>query len=330
MDHKTFLVLGDTTIDEFISPRVTDLAVRNFGANRYIVLPYGEKIPIDSIEYAAGGNAPNVAVGLSRMGLQCFLCSQIGDDDMSAFIMNTLSNEHVDTSFVTLQGSTLSNHAIVVLYEGERTIFTYHAKRVYHTPQTFPACDYVYITSMGEGYEQFYEDTFAWATAHAVPVIFNPGTIQMHTPRKKLLPFIKSSTILCLNREEAEYFTDISESEKNEKNLLHALHEIGPKSIVITDAERGAWGSDGKMFYHVDAIKTPIIEKTGAGDAFNSGFLASIAHGFSFEQSLVWGICNASSVIGYVGAQKGLLTQEQMESWLKIAEKNNVSAISLP
>ena len=49
-------------------------------------------------------------------------------------------------------------------------------------------------------------------------------------------------------------------------------------------------------------------DSTGAGDAFGSGFLAHLAAGHSFKESLVFASANSTSVVSKIGASKGLLT----------------------
>jgi len=87
---------------------------------------------------------------------------------------------------------------------------------------------------------------------------------------------------------------------------------------VITDGENGSFATDqnGEVFTH-GSIKTTIVEKTGAGDAYSSGFMAAILHGLSIKHAMRWGTLNAASVMEKVGAQNGLLTKEDMENKLK-------------
>ena len=56
-----------------------------------------------------------------------------------------------------------------------------------------------------------------------------------------------------------------------------------------------------------------VVEKTGAGDGYTSAFLAAWCHHLSVETAMQWGSYNAAAVIGKVGAQAGLLTNEAMK-----------------
>jgi sugar/nucleoside kinase (ribokinase family) len=66
----------------------------------------------------------------------------------------------------------------------------------------------------------------------------------------------------------------------------------------------------------------PPYERTGAGDAFASTVTAALALGKPLSEALQWGPINSMSVVQQVGAQKGLLTREKLEEYLRNAPKD--------
>ena len=108
------------------------------------------------------------------------------------------------------------------------------------------------------------------------------------------------------------------------KELLVALSNQGPKMSVITDGGNGAYVFDGVKCLHCGVLPVDAYERTGAGDAFGSGFLSAVIKGKTMEEALVWGTVNSASVIGYVGAQKGLLKEEDMDTWVERAKSSGV------
>ena len=99
------------------------------------------------------------------------------------------------------------------------------------------------------------------------------------------------------------------------KELHAALQNLGPKMTVITDAEHGASASDGKNFVESDVVEInkPIVDKTGAGDAFASGFLSALIYEKSVDVALKWGLKNSSACIREVGPMNGILTKTEIE-----------------
>ena len=112
---------------------------------------------------------------------------------------------------------------------------------------------------------------------------------------------------------------------------LIALNKLGPKICIITDGSAGAFAYDsinGK-FFKIGVLPVEVYERTGAGDAFGSGFLSALIHGKAMDEALLWGTCNSSSVVGYTGSQRGLLKFEEMQVWLERAKSSGVVVTQL-
>src|SRR5256885_205995 len=60
----------------------------------------GAKVPVEECKFALGGNACNVAVSLTRLGLQAAIAAETGDDEFSKKIIAGLQQEHVDLTFL--------------------------------------------------------------------------------------------------------------------------------------------------------------------------------------------------------------------------------------
>ena len=65
--------------------------------------------------------------------------------------------------------------------------------------------------------------------------------------------------------------------------------------------------------------RTAVVDSTGAGDAFASTIVSALIHGKTLDEALTWAPINSMSVVQQVGAQKGLLTKEKLEEYLKNA-----------
>ena len=123
--------------------------------------------------------------------------------------------------------------------------------------------------------------------------------------------FLEVTDILILNMEEAVKMVD----EKPLAKMHIDLHKFGPKMSVITDGNKGVSAFDGENLVSVNSYTdgAPIIDKTGAGDAFSSGFVSAIFHKKALREALAWGVVNASGEITKASAGTGLYTKEKME-----------------
>jgi ribokinase len=88
---------------------------------------------------------------------------------------------------------------------------------------------------------------------------------------------------------------------------------------VITDGSKGCYVGDGSYMYHAGIFpERELIDRTGAGDAFGSGFVSALIGKDSFssqviEQAIRAGSANATSVVEYIGAWEGLLTARTLK-----------------
>ena len=152
-----------------------------------------------------------------------------------------------------------------------------------------------------------------------VKLAFQPGTFQLEAGAKKLAKVYARTEVLAVNREEAVMVSGGNYEDLHD--LMDRLHALGPKIVAITDGPAGAYASDGKDRFKMPPYPDPKApyERTGAGDAFTSTFVAAIIKGNTIEGALQWAPINSMSVVQNVGAQKGLLTEAQLEEYLKNA-----------
>ena len=139
-----------------------------------------------------------------------------------------------------------------------------------------------------------------WAKSKQKRVSLNPGMKEIQH-QEKLLSLLNFVEILFLNKNEAEALWGI-----DDKNH-------GAYVSVITDGERGGKVSVGGKVSAFEGIKVrKVMDTTGAGDAFASGMVAGVLYGKTIEQAVKWGVKNATHVLQYIGAKKGLLTLSEI------------------
>lgn len=325
MSNLDLLSVGDANLDSFIVPSESEALCNINTKECLIAFSYADKIPVKNLEFAIGGNAANNSVGTSRLGVKTASVLTIGDDSTAIQIIERLKSEGVDTTYIIQQPATLSNFNVVVTYTGERTIFTYHTPRSYEFPTQLPKSPWMYLTSLGESYRPFYTHISEWLVKNPeTKLAFNPGSWQLADGVKGIGNILKLSHIIFVNKQEAERLTGYEAKDGVTKELLVALSGLGPKISVITDGGNGAYVFDGNKFLHCGIMPMDAYERTGAGDAFGSGFLSATIKGKTMEEALIWGTVNSASVIGYTGAQRGLLKEDEMDMWVERFKSSGV------
>ncbi|MBU0570175.1 carbohydrate kinase family protein [Patescibacteria group bacterium] len=327
MTKFDLLSIGDVTIDVFMTPTESETSCRMDTKECFVCFSYGDKIPVKRIEYSIGGNAANNSVGAARLGLKVGLVTTLGADPSGDQILRGVEKEGVGLDFVVQQPNTGSNYSTIINYSGERTIFTYHAPRSYEFPVHMTPVPWIYLTSMGETFQPFYKHIVEFMHKNpSVKLAFNPGSRQLRVGIDILRPTMEVTHVIYVNRKEAQMLTGMEDSLGKDKELLKALSTLGPKISIITDGSNGSYVYDSQKdrYYKCGILPVSAHERTGAGDSFGVGCISALVKGKSFEEALIWGTVNSASVIGYVGSQKGLLTEEELPVWLERARSSGV------
>jgi sugar/nucleoside kinase (ribokinase family) len=305
--------VGDATLDVFVNLQEASVLCNLQKDVCQLCLSYADKIPVEKVQRLIGGNAANNAVGSSRLGLKAAFYSIVGNDETGRNIMETVCDAKVSCEYMQIDKKQESNYSVVLNYKGERTILVYHIDRTYKMPK-FKPTKWFYLTSMGKNHMDFHMELLAHIKKTGAQLAFNPGTHQLKQGLEKLKPLLAETSVLFVNKEEAQRLVgQIADM----KELIIAMKRVGPKIVVITDGDKGSYVHDGVVFWKCGITKTPVVERTGAGDSFATAFLAATIQGKDITEALHWGTMNSASVITKVGPQAGLLTKPQIQAWLK-------------
>jgi len=312
---KSLLCIGHVTYDTFLSVSDAHPNYSNEIEKGQACYSFGSKIPVDKVYYSAGGGAANVAVGVKKLEIATSVYSIAGDDIKGKEIKLQLEKAGVDLSNLVFDSNPTDQSAIIS-YSKDRVIFTYNFSRTYSLvdiPLTFSA---IYLSSVGNDVSGLYDDILKLKKNNPdILIFYTPGSKELKVARDSIAGFINSVDYLIVNLEEGIAILDpvLSISSVQSNDLLKLLQEKGAKNVVVTNGEKGSFAiSEDYEIFEMPAIKSKVVEKTGAGDAYASGFIASIMHGFEVEEGMKWGTRNSSAVIKIEGAQNGLLSRSEI------------------
>lgn len=290
---------------------------------KLLAFEFGAKIVISNLTSCLGGGACNVAVGSSRLGLKVAVLANLSSDDDGQWAAKILKTEKVDVSLLKFYKEKPIGFSFVVIDKtrGDHTLFSYRGANdnlKIAIPQNIKT-NWLYLSSLsGKSWPSQINQIIKICQKRKIKLAFNPGGLQIEAGCKKLKNILKITQILLVNKSEAIKLVLSSQLKlvtKNldSKNLLKILYSLGPKIVAITEGKVGAHAYDGKNIFSLPArphIKT--VDTTGAGDAFSSGFVASLIYQKSLDIALKNGIKNGESVITKVGAQGNLLYKKDL------------------
>jgi ribokinase len=314
-----FIAIGDVVTDAFI--RLNDAEVKECinHHRKEISLSFGDKVPFEFVTILKGvGNSANAAVSAARLGLKSALMSDVGDEINGKEAIETLADNNVITDLISKHKGLGTNYHYVLWFGVERTILVKHEHYPYALPKIKTPPKWIYLSSLGENSLPYHGEILEYLKAHPeVKLAFQPGTYQMKFGVEALKGIYERADIFFCNVQEAQRILKTEESDI--KKLMIGMTTLGPKMVFISDGPQGAYAYDGTDTWFMPVYPQEPFERTGAGDAFASTVTVAIALGKSIEEALMWGPANSASVIQYVGAQEGLLTQEKLLEYLKKA-----------
>ena len=314
------ICIGKTTIDQILTLNELRVKYHLDSKTGDLSFRHGEKIDVEQSKFCIGGNATNVAVGLSRLGVGASLFSEIGDDEFGLKIRNQLAGESIDASHIKQGKNTSSSFSVIINYRGERTIFMQKVQCENNFRFDGLEPDYIFLTSVEREWRQTYKNVLNLVVKEGCKLAFNPGTLQLQEGMDIVRQFLEHTDILFVNKEEAEQIVFGHEKRKRDNEadyvlgLLSKLKKMGVKCAIITNGKYGSHAIDEYgNFYNKGISPGELVERTGAGDAYNSGFLAAVIHGRNMKEAMRWGSVNSAAVIGKVGATAGLLRMKEMK-----------------
>lgn len=301
------ITMGSALFDVFVD---TGLKEIKKGRRRLIAYPSGDKITVNNIKLSIGGGGTNTAVGFSRLGLNTAYLGKIGNGDFSKKIIDSLKKENVD--FLGTKDNAVCGLSIILdSYEHNRTILTYKGpndKLKYKEINLKKLkTKWLYLASAKGETLKTQEKLCSFAKKNKIKIAFNPSEYVARLGTENLKKILINTDVLILNRREAELLT----RKKFLKGIFKKIKSYGIETICITNGKKPVFCYHKNQIYRLNPPISKVVEATGAGDAFASGFITGLIKKEDIGFALKLGLVNAQSVIQHFGAKNKLLTWKE-------------------
>jgi len=310
------ITFGSASWDIFIKPKHFEVIKdKKFIVGKGIAFGLGSKVDVEEVELNSGGGGTNTAATFSKQGFKVAYCGALGDDLTGREIIKELKSLKINTRFVFKKKEKITNHSIVINCEErkDRTILVYRGASELLCDKDIPWKElslmkpkWFYLAPLSGRLAELTEAIVDFAYKNGIKIAVNPGNSQLSLPQKILKRILKKIDILFLNQEEAALLTKISY--QKEKEIFKKINKICSGIAVMTKGSAGVLVSDEKYFYQAVPQKIKVVDRTGAGDSFASGFVSGfIRSKGDIEQAIQLGIANANACLQKIGAKNGLL-----------------------
>ncbi len=253
-----------------------------------------------------GGSAANTIVGLSRLGCSTSIIGKIAEDDDGDLIEYNLAINGVYANNLIYSETGSTGKCLgFVDGNGERCLYidpgvNDEIKLGEINPLNIMRCKIMHYTSfVGDSFKTQIE--LLELLNDETVLSFDPGMLYVEKGFDELKPIFERCDILLINESELRLlFND----EASLKELAVGLLDFGIGTIVIKQGAKGVFAMNNQEECFVESFECDVVDTTGAGDSFNSGFLYSFLKGYGLEKSCKIGNWVASKSIEGFGMDK--------------------------
>jgi ribokinase len=271
----------------------------------FLCQSYGHKIEIASHEVVTGGAATNTAVAFARRGHEVSLIAEVGQDHFGTIVKNDLKKENISLKYLIQEKLEKTGCSVILRgHDGGRTVMVSRSASAqlddYDIPLDYLVSrDWLHLSSIGGNLNALSELWQVFDLA-AAGFSWNPGKkelLALTTGALNLPPITKG--IFFANDTEWELV------KIRQKDILKTF----PYVVITAGGKTGQVFVSGECQYQIEPdASAPVVDETGAGDAFASAFVSTLLYQCPIEEAIQAGLNNATSVIKYVGAKQGLLS----------------------
>lgn len=273
----------------------------------------GETVLGDSIHFVPGGKGANQAVAAARLGAEVAMIGSVGTDAFGSQLLASLQAEGIDTSGVRRVAEAPTGIASIVLAQGDNSIIVVPGANSHCSPEDIDRyqarlehADVVLVQM------EIPMTTVAYAVRTAKrlgkTVILNPAPAQPLPP-----DLLAGVDFLTPNQSELALLSGLDQMDGELDAGMDALLAKGVSHVVTTLGERGVvYRAAGGQTQRFPAYQVPVVDTTGAGDAFNAGLAYALADRRSVKEAIEFASKVAALAVSKLGAQAGMPTLQEV------------------
>ncbi|MDR0492945.1 MAG: carbohydrate kinase family protein [Nitrososphaerota archaeon] len=263
---------------------------------------------------ACGGSAANTIVGLARLGCKVGFIGKVADDPQGNLQVDCFKAEGVNTDGIIHAPKGKSGVCFGFIdKKGARALYInpgvndnieFRELQANYITDT----QFLHISSfVGEKSFRTQKKLMSFLP-DTVKVSFDPGALYAQKGLAAIEPLIQNSYIMMPNLAELELLTGETDIPKGAALLL----QMGAKIVVVKLGAKGCYVTNGTEKRTIEPFKVSVVDTTGAGDAFNAGFLYGLLHNKPLFECGRLGNFVASRSVTKMGARDGLIYEKDL------------------
>jgi len=282
---------------------------------------YGDDFDCNTYNKSFGGSPSNIAMNVKKLGLKPLVVSAVGHDGFGAYLIHQLQKEGIDTRLV--QRVNFSTSMVVATKSKSTPLPIFYRQADYHLEYTTRleealinskivhfSCWPISMQPARHTVERVIET----ARSNEMLICFDPNYHPMVWKQDgDGINYVKSVIgkvdIVKPSEDDAERLF----GKDTYLNQVEKFIELGAKLVIMTLGKDGAIISNGTETMQLNTLATDVVDTTGAGDAFWSGFYAGLLKGYTVRESSTLGMAVSAFKLKYAGAVADLPKLEDIK-----------------
>lgn len=279
----------------------------------------GETLLGNSFALGPGGKGSNQAVAAGRLGADVHFITKLGEDPFADMALSIWKDSGVKPA-ISQHPDQSTGAAYIFIEEatGDNAIIVCPGVATTISPDDMNARSDL-ITSADVFVTQLEQPVDAACRALMIAKSADVVTVLNPAPAAELpAGMLSQCNYITPNESETEALCGLPVTSLEEaETAAHKLLDTGVGAVVITLGEKGALYCDRSQSTHIPACNAgPVVETTGAGDAFNGGFATALARGDDPVSAVRYGCAVAGISVTRPGTAPSMPTAEEVNALL--------------
>jgi sugar/nucleoside kinase (ribokinase family) len=283
--------------------------------------PEGALTILEQMPVRVGGCAANVAIGLSKQGVEADVAGCVGKDPAADLVRATFASHNIGAAGIASIADESTSKTVILLIEGQdrRYFHVSGANSRFNVDQLseawlstldllylgglfgLPGIDFLALRSLLERCQ-----------ARGIKTVVDVVTPDQSSGMDALAPLLPFIDMFVPNDDEARTLTGLTDPIDQIRNFL----ECGARSVIVTQGQRGSTASDGKGLWRCGTYHMDVIDPSGSGDAFTSGVIRCLLEAADIPTTLRYASALGASATRAAGTTESVFTADEAKGFI--------------
>ncbi len=260
-----------------------------------------------------GGQVATAMVALSRWGVKTKYIGKIGADELGQFSVQSIRQEGVDVSSVTVEPNATNQFATILVEgsTGDRTILWNRDDRLMYREGELlkeEVCSGMILHLDGHDIRAAIQCA-KWAKEENIPTVVDLDRVESLTPK-----LIQEIDFLITSSRFPTLYTGISD----QKEAFLELQKQAPGFLCATLGPSGAMAWVNREIFYAEGLNVKALDTTGAGDVFHGGFIYGLLRNWEVEKILRFANAAAALKCLDLGGRRGIPLLEKTQQFMRL------------